>query len=188
MPLYAPAAAPAPLASGTYYYPISPLAVGTSSTLGVGFLHVTPWIVGQPTSIARLCAEVSGAGEAGSKVRLGLYADAGTNYPGALVVDGGTINGDSATVQEVTVAVTLAPGQYWLAAAVQVVVTTQPTVRTASGWLPPVPISAGTSLPAAAGTAGIGYSLSGVTGALPSTYTAGGTAGATKPRVFVRTA
>lgn len=187
MPLYTPAVT-APLASGSYYFPAGQQVIGTSATLGVGTLHVIPWVVGRPLRISHLCQSIPTIGDAGSKVRLGVYADNGGCYPGALLVDAGTINGDSATVQELPADLSLSSGVYWLGAAVQVVTTTQPTLHTiTNAWTPPVPIFAGTTLPSATFVA-TGYGQTGVTGALPATFTSTVTQGTTKPRVFVKIA
>lgn len=83
----------------------------------------------------------------GCRLRLGIFADDGTNRPGTLLVDAGTIDGNSATVQELTIALAVAGGRYYLGAAVQGVTTTQPTVRvqTFAGIVPGV--EAGTTMP-----------------------------------------
>lgn len=174
------------LVTGSYYFTASPSATGTSNALGVGTLRAVPWLVTNPVSLVRIGAEVSTVGEAGSKVRLGIYSDT-NGKPGALVLDAGQINGDSATVQEVTIAQTLAPGLYWVAAVVQTVTTTQPTVRTTgTGWAPPVPIWLGLTIPTANLTA-VAVQMTGVTGALPNPFVATG-ATASAPRIFVKIA
>lgn len=179
--------APSPL-SGYYYITASPGGTATSNALGVGTIRAYPWIVERDTAITRLGAGISTIGEAGSKLRLGIYADDGSGRPGNLVVDGGTINGDSATAQEVTVAAPLARGLYWCTSVVQVVTTTQPTVYTLLGsWTPPVDILYGTSAPPAAGTV-TALSATGVTGALPSTFPAGLSPTTTAARMFVKVA
>lgn len=174
-------------AAGAYVYPHSPLAVGTSATLSNGALRVTPWLLRTSVSISRIGSEVTVVGDAGSKLRLGIYADTGNAYPGALVVDAGQIAGDSATVQELTVAVTLRAGLYWIGGVVQAVTTTQPTVRTQSGGNLDVLLSPGTSLPSAGSTVA-GYNQTGVTGALPATFSSTVAPVASAPRLFVKLA
>jgi hypothetical protein len=175
------------VAAGQYHYLTSTAAAGTSGSLGNGTLRLAPRVITRTTSWDRLGADIGTAGEAGSKLRLGVYADTGAGLPGALVLDAGQINGDSATVQELTVALTLAPGIWWFGAAVQSAPTTQPSVRTASNWSPPIPIRTGSSLPVAAGTV-IGYSETGVTGALPANFNASPTSTGTVPRLLARAA
>jgi len=71
----------------------------------------------------RIGLAVTGAGTAGSIVRLGLYADDGTGS-GPTGTDllglGSNIDGTSATNQAITIAKTLQPGRYWRAAVCQV--------------------------------------------------------------------
>ena len=170
-----------------YIYPVSSGAALTSATLGVGTFRMARGFVPSTVTIARIGAEITSAGEAGSKLRLGIVAeDADT-----LILDAGTINGDSATVQEITLGtpLVLTRGYYFWGAAVQVVASSQPTVRTVGSlvdtghWM-----SVGTTIPSAGGAIQ-GYSKTGVTGALPSSF--GGFAsvtasGITPARLFVR--
>lgn len=177
-----------PMRAGSYYYASSPGSVGTNAALGVGTLRASPSIIHRTTTLDRIGADITVVGEAGSKLRLGIYADDGAGQPGALVLDGGQIAGDSATVQALTISITLSPGVYWWAAVVQTVTTTQPTVRTSNGWTPPIPIFSSTALPGAGGLIA-GVSGTGVTGALPVTFpTTGFAATATVPRLFFRVA
>lgn len=173
--------------AGQYLYTSSQGAVGTSATLGNNTLRLTPWVVEATLKIDRIGAEITVVGDAGSKLRLGIHVDTGACAPGAVLLDAGQIAGDSATVQEITLGSTLviAPGLYWIGGAVQAAATTQPTVRVNSGYHPPVPIPAGSSLPTAGGTL-TAVSMGSVSGALPSFVGSGVAASA--PRVFVRTA
>jgi len=174
--------------SGHYYIATTPGGSSTSAVLGVGTLRVTPVYIPTAVTITKLGAEVTSAGEAGSKVRLGIYADNGNGYPGSLLLDAGTINGDSATVQEITVSQALTPGLYWFGGAVQVVSTTQPTVRT-QGSVPNVPLAFtfGSTIPGA-GASICGYTQTGVTGAFPSTFTTTVNVATTHPRLFFKVA
>lgn len=173
--------------AGQYIYTTSPQAAGAVNTLGNSTLRVVPWIVERTISIDRLVGDISAVGEAGSLLRMGIYADDGGGYPGSLIVDGGTIAGDSATVQQVTISTTLTPGVWWIGAAVQAAATTQPTVRIVSGWHPTVPLRAGSALPGAASTQ-TGYSMTGVTAALPASFSATPSAAGQVPRLLVRAA
>lgn len=188
MPLYPGGATlPAPL-TGHYFFPASPNTTASTAAHGNGSLKLVPWILSRTARFTQIGAEVTIVGEAGSKVRLGIYADTGNSYPGALVVDAGQIAGDSATVQELAIDVTLAAGVYWVGGVVQSAPTTQPTVRTCStSWSPPVALPSSTSAPAGNST-GIGVSLSAVTAALPATFTAGSVSNPTILRVFLKAA
>jgi hypothetical protein len=188
MPLYTPSVtAPVP-AAGQYAFPISGNSTGTSPSLGVGTLRVLPWVVTRTFSIDRIGGEVTAIGDVGSLLRLGVYADNGNAYPGALVLDAGTIAGDSATAQQVTCALTLAPGLYWIGGAVQAVTTTQPTVRIVGAFAPTSPLISGTSIPGANAVVQC-YAQTSVTGALPATFSTTIAVSITPaPRLFVRAA
>lgn len=175
------------LASGNYYFPWSSMSVGTSAALGNGTLRVAPWWVPNACTLSRIGAEVTVVGDAGSTVRLGIYADSGQGVPGARVLDAGTIAGDSATVQEITISQALTPGLYWIGAAVQGVTTTQPTVRTGLNT-PQQNVYAGPTIPAAGAAIGSAV-MTGVTGALPANFAAVPSApSAGIPRLFVKVA
>lgn len=80
----------------------------------------SPIVTDQAMTITRLGVEVTSAGGAGSVVRLGIYADS-SGLPGSLVLDAGTINGTSATYQEITISQALsASTRYWLMAVAQI--------------------------------------------------------------------
>ena len=80
----------------------------------------SPIVTDQAMTITRLGIEVTSAGGAGSVVRLGIYADS-SGLPGSLVLDAGTINGTSATYQEITISQALsASTRYWLMAVAQI--------------------------------------------------------------------
>jgi hypothetical protein len=176
----------APFQSGRYYLVPQSAASGSSATLGVSVAKAVPFTVPNSCVISRIGADISVIGDAGSLYRLGIYADDGTGRPGALKVDGGTVLGDSATVQEVTVNVALSPGLYWAVGVVQNVATTQPTVRTASTNIM-LPLDAGTTIPGAAAS-NLGFQSTGVAGALAATFNVTGFAGNVVPRLFVKVA
>jgi len=176
--------------NGNYYFVNSGQAASTSAALGYGTLRVTPFTVPGTTSVSKLFAEYSVAGDAASVIRMGIYADNGSGQPGALLVEGATqpsVGGTPAVV-ETTASATLSPGiVYWIGAVNQGT-GTQPTIRTVSAGAMPdiVQFAQGASLPAAAQVS-IGYSVGGVTGSLPNPF---GTPNATAaaPRVGIKTA
>lgn len=184
------AVAPPTVKTGRYLHPCSPVGTATSSTLANGSLRLAAWLVERTITIDRIGADVSSAGSGGGVLRLGVYADDGSGYPGALLLDAGTIDGASATVQQATIGspLVLTPGLYWIGAALQGSPGTQPTVRTLAGtWTPPVPILGTTSAPAASDSYA-GYRETGVTGALPSNFSTTSDPVSTVPRLHVRTA
>ncbi|MDL5159385.1 hypothetical protein [Actinomycetospora termitidis] len=173
------------VAAANYVFLNSPSSSATAQTT-TGTLRVTPWVVRKTLSLARIGAEVTAAGEAGSKYRIAIYGDDGGSRPGALVLDAGQIAGDSVAVQELTIALTLPPGVYWVGGATQTVTTTQPTMRTVAGWFPPLPIALGAAPGSGANI--LGYAMTGVTGAAPATFNTSGGGTAIAPRIHARAA
>lgn len=174
------------LVSGNYY---STASQG-SATTGVwtsGQLRLAPFWLPNAVSLSKIGAEVTSAGDAGSVVRLGIYGDNGNGYPGKLILDAGTIAGDSNTVQEITISQALTPGLYWIGTASQVITVTAPTLR-AINTGPAYPwMTLGTSTPSS-NTSIVGYTQSSVSGALPAVFqtTPSVVSGAT--RVFIKVA
>jgi hypothetical protein len=72
-----------------------------------------PFIVSKTITLDRIASEITIAGSAGSLVRLGIYDDV-NGIPTNLISDAGTIAGDSATFQSITINQTLSPGLYHL--------------------------------------------------------------------------
>lgn len=167
----------------SHYFFLSPTA-STSATLGNGTLRAAPIYVPKRVTLDRIGAEVTSLGDVGSKVRLGIYNDNGNLYPGALLLDAGTIAGDAIAVAEITISQVLDPGVYWLVGAVQLVTVLQPTVRTAAE-LPLCPSAPDSTLMT---TDLFGFSKAGVTGALPTPWGATVTQSGSMPRIFVRAA
>lgn len=186
MPLY-PAASNAitGLPTGSYVLTCSPNNTGAGG-LTNGICRAHPWIVRRSVTLVRIGVEITTAGEAGSLVRLGVYADNGSAYPGALLFDAGTVSGATVAFPEITISQTLSPGIYWVAAANQSAPTTQPQVRqNSTQWTPPIDMTSGTAAPTA-GQQIVGYFQT-ATGALPSTFSATVQPTSAVARVFVKT-
>lgn len=145
---------------------------GTSTTAGAGnnTLRLSPIVLPNAITLSHLGFDIAVAGEAGSGVRLGIYQDTGLWYPGDLLAEAAAlIDGTSATIQEVACPVTLQGGTlYWIGGAVQNAPTTQPQVRVLSNAPIAGPVTTG--VPTAAGQQH-GYQQTGVSGALPATFT-----------------
>lgn len=175
-----------PWQSGRYYWATNFISVGISQ-LSVGLARAVPlWVPAQAT-ISRIGGEITVVGDAGSKIRFAIYDDDGTGRPGALILDAGTIAGDSATVQEIVVNQAITPGLHWMAAVSQLVTVTEPTVRvvTSAGIEPA--LDAGTAIPVA-GAVSATWNLAGVVGAFPGTYAGGVPGNSSIPRVFIKAA
>lgn len=159
-----------PMVSGATYF--SSQAANSTQTQGDGTLraHSSWWPGG---SIATVNAEISTAGNASSVVRLGLYYDNGAGAPGNLLFDFGTINGATTTPTAITGPWVIPySGVWWWAACSQNAATTQPTMRivTTLGSTIPVPVVLSGSPTAGAASSNC-WTMPGVTGALPSTFT-----------------
>ncbi len=150
-------------------YYAAPSSARTTASLADGVACAHPFWVGQPTSFDKIGVEVTTA-VAASAVRLGIYADNGRGNPGARIVDAGTVDSSTTGAKELTIAVTLQPGLYWLVSVAQ---GGAPTLRALNGTL--YPVGAG-SLATATGSGGIFTGLitaaGSVPGALPSAYPA----------------
>jgi hypothetical protein len=107
-----------------------PTSHGTSA-LAAGTVTYTPFYAPYDVTLDRIGAEVTTAA-ASTTVTLGVYASGTTPFtPGNLLLDAGTIDGNSQTAQEITIDLDLTGGHvYWLAG---MSAGGTPTVRTVSG-------------------------------------------------------
>jgi hypothetical protein len=157
-------------APGVHYSAAGTRAVASRPN---GFTTFLPFRVDGSKTFTGLGVEINGAGESGSKVRLGVYAD-GAGMPGPLVVDAGQVSADTTGLKSITgLAISLSNGWYYLAATVQAAPTTAPTMRTVIGVVAGAPMStAGGQLSNGAGwqqpSVGQGVYPSPVTGVGPA--------------------
>lgn len=140
----------------------------TTSVTGVNTLRASPFQVINKMTLDLIQAEVS-TGVALSSFRIGIYADDGNCYPGALVVDSGALSGASNTVVSTAISVTLQPGLYWFA----ILADASITMRSwAAGQMPNI---MGTVSTMGSVTRQAFYTVSQAFGALPPTFTSGAT-------------
>lgn len=171
---------------GALYFMCQQAGSATSSTLSNNTLYMAPVLVPHAVTVASLLVEVvTTAGNAGSTIRLGIYADNGS-YPGALVLDAGTVAADSTGVKEATFTQALAPGLYWFGCVIQGAATTVPTVRTNSTVAVGVDVATGTSLPANLANFFHSYAQNAVSGALPSNFSTSVVASTAMPRLAMK--
>lgn len=102
--------------TGEYFAPWIVQASATTVAMVANQLYATPLIVPRTTTFDRIAVRITGAAAAGKKVRLGIYADGTNLYPGALLLDAGTVNADSTGVLAITISQQLTKGFYWLVA------------------------------------------------------------------------
>lgn len=164
-----------------YTSPSTGTALSTA-TLVANRLYAMPFIISQKRVIDQVAINVT-AFVAGN-IRLGIYKVNSVGYPGTLVADFGVVSSGSNGVKTLSASplpVTLGPGLYYLA----LVSDNASVIRgfAVASLLPVLGISS------ALGTAPtLGYYVALTYGALPSTFTAGGTAitAAPLPAIFVR--
>lgn len=147
----------------------------------INVLRAVPFWTGRAIALDRIAINVTSL--TAGNMRLGIYADDGNGYPGALVADLGAVDVGTTGVKEITISRALnANTLYWLA----IVGSAAATIRAIAGTscYPILGIDSGL------GTAlGVGWSAAFTYGALPSTFTAGGTALTTSdtiPAIAVR--
>lgn len=155
------------LISGYYFVPDGPR--GTSGMIANQEWAV-PVRIGKAGTLDRMGVDITIAGTAGTVIRLGIRASTADGRPGTLLLDAGTVAGDAVATPELTISQYIPqPGVYWLSATPQVTGGTLPTIRGVVSNEAPV------GSPTLAGALGAsvtaGYSATGVTGALPGTYT-----------------
>lgn len=179
----APGSAGVPLLGRTPsgYYVSQP---GTLSlaTVANSRLQVQPFLFSATTVLNQAAIEVTVAGDAGSLIRLGAYAD-NNGLPGDLIADWGTLVGDNPASLGLTINQVLSAGVYWIGCAVQNAPSVQPTMRLISQSLISVPSSAPYTT-----VHNSGYGRNGVTGALPANFMSGAFTAAPCPRIQLRAA
>lgn len=111
------------LSTGRYLKPTNLISV-TVASLSTGFERFVMFVVPKTITVDRIGAEVTSAGTAGAVVRLGIRNAAVDGLPGTLLLDAGTIDGTSATFQEITISQVLVPGIYWAVGCTQVAAST----------------------------------------------------------------
>jgi hypothetical protein len=136
-------------------------------------LRALPFATGKVITLDRIGINVTTL--SAGNVRLGIYADDGNGYPGSLVLDAGAQSTGTTGVKELTISQALAANTlYWLA----ILGDAAPTIRT----IPIAQCLPFLGLDSAYGTAlGVGWVAALTYGALPATFTAGGSAIAADP-------
>jgi|TARA_Y100000310_G_scaffold15622_1_gene15663 hypothetical protein len=98
--------------TGEYFRPL-PLYNTGAFGLTADVIIAHPFFVARDMTIDRLAVEVTNPSP-GDIARLGLYKDDGTGYPGALVVDAGTVSVVANAVVAATINQALTKGLHWL--------------------------------------------------------------------------
>ena len=162
---------------GRYYGTPDPATITATSAISAGTMTVSPFPVDAGCTVDRIAAEIVTAAP-DATVRLGIYRAGRDGFPAELVLDAGTIDGATTGAKEITVSQVLPAGLYYLAAAAQGGAPTTRQITGASGVV-------GSTALSGLGSARVGMTATGVTGALPATFTIAGDA-SNVHRVFVR--
>jgi hypothetical protein len=153
------------------YYPV-PQGPVTTTSPALNNLRVAPLLVPFTVTLNSIAIEVTTAGAAGAVLRLGILSDDGTGYPGALLLDAGTVDATTTGVKSIAISQALTPGVYWIGVVPQGAIS---TVRAVAS--PMLGVGAETAS-LASGNACSGYqqnSVSGALGAFTSTVALVGT-------------
>lgn len=86
----------------------------STKTLVADHLYATPYLAARTLTVDRIATEIKVAA-AGKSARLGIYRNGTNMYPGALVLDCGTIDCGTTGVKEIVIDQQLSQGLYWLA-------------------------------------------------------------------------
>lgn len=166
--------------SGQFYG--SPTANVSTTAFTAGDLRVAPFLVGVTTTFDRIAVDLV-TGAASSTVRMGIYSDNGSGYPAALVLDAGTVGTTgAAAILPITISQSLAPGLYWLGS---VSLGGTPTLRmTNGGPMAIVPVAGNATDFSQINSCG--FSHTGVTTTLPTTFTTTVTIATSAPRIMLR--
>lgn len=145
-----------------WFYPVD--GQGGNRTMTFGQAWVYPFDCQRGSTIASISCNVTTGGTAGSTIRLGVYSSDGAGGVGALLLDAGTVAGDATGVKTVSSLTTpTISDRLWLAAVWQGTNTSAPVLQAYSKAIAAVGWSAFVQFPPV-----IGYTYTGVTGALPA--------------------
>jgi hypothetical protein len=167
-----------PMRTGLWY---GPQGSATTVAPATNVLHAVPIYIGNAVTLTSIGINVTGAGAGGTVIRLGIYSDivdTRGGYPGNLLLDAGTVAGDSVAFVSTAISQAVAPGLYWLACVAQ---GGTPTVSVVNGPNPYVGHNGASGVGSRAG-----YRQSSVSGALPATFTTTVDAQGTIPLVQIK--
>lgn len=150
-----------PLKSG-YYYPLD--GGGGSRTMTYNLLWLWPFDLQRAITLAKLACNVTTGGTAGSTIRVGVYASDGAGGIGSLVVDAGTVTGDSTGVKTITLTQAAGPDRLWFGAVWQGTNSAAPILQAYGKAAPYLGWTSFVQFPSI-----IAYQFNGISGALPAT-------------------
>ena len=176
------------LKAGYIYAPIGLLneggAVGTANSTA----WAVPFYVPATTTAVSLLIDVMLLAGTSSNMRLGIYNNSATDdYPNALVIDAGIILTDTVSGSTgkniITISVSLTAGLYWLVSAKQG--TGLPNIRGYTVTGATVQEVVPTGIISSSSFGAVAWTATGVSGALPATWTATKTLAIQAPAVWI---
>ncbi|MCK6470879.1 MAG: hypothetical protein L6R28_03955 [Planctomycetes bacterium] len=104
-----------PIGGKSVYYtsPVNGNTYGNFAWMA-DILTATPLVIPKEVTLDQIGIRVATPGTA-TLSRLGIYADDGNVYPGALLLDAGTVDVSTAGFKALDISLSLSPGLYWLA-------------------------------------------------------------------------
>ncbi len=99
---------------GTFYS--TPTVFGNSvnsAAISANVLYSVPFVAPMSHTYSNIAVRVAAAGASGTLIRLGIYNDGG-DLPTTLVLDAGTVAGDSTGLKSIVINRALVGGIYWL--------------------------------------------------------------------------
>ena len=103
------------LVTGNYYCSLLSIGyAGTSAAITADKLYAIPFPVPRAMTWDRISIYVFTL-DAGKSLRMGIYNDNGSLYPGTLLQDAGEVDVGTTGMKEITIDQSLSKGLYWLA-------------------------------------------------------------------------
>jgi hypothetical protein len=160
-----------PHVAGRYYW--SQIGAGSQGAVGdpnADTLYAQPFIVPDDATYTAIAIHQT-TGTTGS-ARLGIYSDDGAGYPGALVLDAGTVTLTGTGAKEIVISQALSRGWHWVAG-VWSVATGVYEAFTVAGTIPLLGAASATGQTTNYAYVEVAHPF----GALPNPFTPGGTLG-----------
>ena len=119
--------------TGNYYISYGLPRLNLNRAINGNFIYATNYPVPITATFDRIAISIQQL-EAGKFARLGIYED-NNGYPGALVVDGGTVSVGATGLRTVTINQQLTRGKYWIAVLSDATGTARMYYASVGGWL-----------------------------------------------------
>lgn len=162
------------------------VSTGAGSIAAEAVMYAIPILVHGSFTADRITVYQVAAGAAGAVVRLGIYNDNGNVLPGTRLLDAGTYDATTGTnvAKEITISQALTSNVYWLVAVIQGGAVSRPSILSCSAGSPAIDYLTDTAL---FGNLS-GFSVSSISGALPTPFGSPTAASLAVPMIWLRAA